>query len=79
VVSELGSADAKRSLPTLDPAGPAMPADGLHMSSKRWLLVLIVVVGVILVLLAVFVVAARVLGPSERPQAGPSASLTPSL
>jgi hypothetical protein len=77
VVSELGSADAKRSLPTLDAVGRTMPADGLHLSPRGGQLALIALVGVVLVLLAAFVVATRVLGQVDQPRAGPAVSGTP--
>ena len=75
VVSELGSGEATRRLPTLDPGVPT-PPDGFQLSPKRGLLIMAAVVGVILVLLVVFVVAARVLGPSdESPRASPAPTL----
>ena len=44
VVTELGSGESKRRLPTLDPA-VLTPPDGFHMSSRRRLLVVAAVVG----------------------------------
>ena len=65
VVSELGSGESTRRLPTLDPAVPT-PPDGFRMTSKRGLLVMAAVVGGILLLLAVFAVAAYVLVPANQ-------------
>src|SRR5438876_3655078 len=66
VVTELGSGQSTRRLPTLDPAVPT-PPDGLHMSSRRGLLVVAAVVGGILVLVAAFAVAAYLLDPAKQP------------
>lgn len=66
VVTELGSGESTRRLPSLDPAVPT-PPDGFHMSPKRGLLVVVAVVGVILVVLAVFAVAAYMLEPANKP------------
>jgi predicted lipid-binding transport protein (Tim44 family) len=67
VVTELGSGESTRRLPTLDPAAVPTPPDGFHMSPKRGLLVVVAVVGGILVLLAVFAVAAYVLEQANKP------------
>jgi predicted lipid-binding transport protein (Tim44 family) len=74
MVSELGSGGATRRLPTLGLADPSLPPVGAAMSPNRGLLVMVAVVGVILVLLVGFVIAARVLGPSDE---SPRASLAP--
>jgi hypothetical protein len=66
VVTELGSGESTRRLPTLDPAIPT-PPDGFQMSPNRGVLIVAAVVGVILVLLVGFVVVAYVLEPANKP------------
>jgi hypothetical protein len=66
VVTELGSGESTRRLPTLDPAIPT-PPDRLNMSPKRGLVVVVAVVVGILVLLAVFAVAAYMLELANKP------------